>query len=303
MRPDWTVRKIKDFTKVMSGGTPRTSVKEYYDGGEIGWITPADLTGYDKSTIAKGKRNITELGLRSSSAKLLPTGTVLFSSRAPIGHVAIAEQELATNQGFKNILPSEFHDPKYLYWYLKSIKQEIELKASGTTFKEISASEMGEIEIVLPPAGEQRRIAAVLDKAKCLIDQRRQLIAKLDELVQTTFLHMFGDISTNPRDWPIKEFNYFASIDTKMINDFQNYAEYPHIGIDSIEKNTGKLLGYRTVAEDNLTSGKYLFTPEHIIYSKIRPYLNKVAVPNVFCKQKVQRIAAKSAEACRSVFY
>lgn len=90
---------------------------------------------------------------------------------------------------------------------------------------------------------------------------------------------MFGDLKTNTMNWEIIKFNEFASIDTNMIKDFDKYADYPHIGIDSIEKGTGELRGYRTVKEDGVISGKYLFTPRHIIYSKIRPNLNKVALP------------------------
>ncbi len=91
---------------------------------------------------------------------------------------------------------------------------------------------------------------------------------------------MFGDPKTNPMGWPIKSFDEFASIDAQMTTDYAKYADYPHIGIDSIEKDTGELSGYRTVKEDNVISGKYVFGPQHIIYSKIRPALNKVALPN-----------------------
>ncbi len=91
---------------------------------------------------------------------------------------------------------------------------------------------------------------------------------------------MFGDPKTNPKGWPVKAFDDFAIIDATMTTDYDKYADYPHIGIDSIEKDTGVLFGYRTVKEDNVISGKYIFTPNHIIYSKIRPNLNKVALPS-----------------------
>ena len=99
-------------------------------------------------------------------------------------------------------------------------------------------------------------------------------------IVKSRFIEMFGDLANNTKNWIIKNFTECAIIDTKMVKDFEEYADYPHIGIDSIEKETGVLSGYRTVKEDNVISGKYLFTPEHIIYSKIRPNLNKVAMPN-----------------------
>ncbi|MFL1662099.1 restriction endonuclease subunit S [Bacillus cereus] len=214
MNSGWKKLKIKEFTKVLSGGTPKSSVVEYYEGGTIGWITPSDLTGYNRQFISKGRRNITNLGLEKSAAKLLPAGTVLFSSRAPIGHVVIAENELTTNQGFKNILPSSMHNPKYLYWYLKSVKDEIEFRASGTTFKEISGSEMNEIEIPLPSLEEQTKIVAVLDKAQTLIKKRKEAIVKLDELIKSVFLDMFGDPLTNSKCLPTKKLNDIGKIQT-----------------------------------------------------------------------------------------
>lgn len=113
---------------------------------------------------------------------------------------------------------------------------------------------------------------------------------------------MFGDIESNTKQWEIKTFSEFAIIDTNMTNDFEKYADYPHIGIDSIEKNTGILSGYRTIKEDGVISGKYLFTPNHIIYSKIRPNLNKVALPDFYglCSADAYPILAK--ENCNRIF-
>ena len=96
---------------------------------------------------------------------------------------------------------------------------------------------------------------------------------------QSRFIELFGDLKTNPKGWPVLPFPAFAEIDGNMTTDYERYADYPHIGIDSIEKGTGELKGYRTVREDGVISGKYIFTPQHIIYSKIRPNLNKVALP------------------------
>ena len=137
-----------------------------------------------------------------------------------------------------------------------------------------------EIEMPLPPLEEQRRIAAVLDKVSGLIAKRRAQLDKLDLLVKSRFVEMFGDFKLNTKKWPISSFDEFAIIDGSMTTDYEKYADYPHIGIDSIEKETGALKGYRTVAEDGVISGKYVFTPKHIIYSKIRPNLNKVALPS-----------------------
>ena len=161
---------------------------------------------------------------------------------------------------------------KYLYYCLQAIR--IPNTGYNRHFKWLK-----EASVPLPPLDEQRKIAAVLDKVSDLIAKRRQQLTKLDELVKARFVEMFGDFKRNTMGWPVVGFKEIAIIDGTMTTDYKKYANYPHIGIDSIEKNTGKLIGYRTVAEDGVISGKYVFTPKHIIYSKIRPNLNKVALP------------------------
>ncbi|MEW9110743.1 MAG: restriction endonuclease subunit S [Cytobacillus gottheilii] len=173
---NWEWTKLGSIAEVVGGGTPKSNVKEYYDDGNIPWITPADLSGYNNMYINEGKRNITQLGLEKSSARLLPTNTVLLSSRAPIGYVVIAANEVSTNQGFKNFLPSAAIYPQFLYWYLKNSKAYLESMASGSTFKEISGSRCKNISFPLPPLNEQKRIA---DKVKLLlnkIEEAKQLI-------------------------------------------------------------------------------------------------------------------------------
>ena len=126
----------------------------------------------------------------------------------------------------------------------------------------------------------QQTVADILDKANEFIALRKEQLAKLDELIKARFVELFGDLKSNPMEWPVVPFTEFAKIDGNMTTDYEKYADYPHIGIDSIEKGTGALKGYRTVREDGVISGKYIFTPQHIIYSKIRPNLNKVALPD-----------------------
>ncbi len=168
---NWCWTKLGNITEIIGGGTPSSSVKEYYEGGTITWITPADLSGYKNIFISSGEKKITELGLKKSSAKLLPPNTVCLSSRAPIGYVAIAQNELCTNQGFKNFLPSICYAPQYLYWYLKGNKELLQGYASGTTFLELSGNKAAIIPIPLPPLAEQQRI----------IDRIESLFSKLDE--------------------------------------------------------------------------------------------------------------------------
>lgn len=173
-------------------------------------------------------------------------------------------------------------DKSFLFDFLNSdsFEQKCILSSKGVAQKNLSTEWLKDYKIPLLPLEEQRKIAAILDKVSDLIAKRRQQLDKLDELVKARFVEMFGDFKYNTMGWPTATFKEIATIDSTMTTDFEKYANYPHIGIDSIEKGTGKLTGYRTVAEDGVISGKYAFTPNHIIYSKIRPNLNKVALPD-----------------------
>lgn len=152
--------------------------------------------------------------------------------------------------------------------------------ATGATIPHVSRKALENLEIPLPTLSEQRAIVAKLGRAQRLIDIDMEMLAKYDELIQSVFLEMFGDPVINPKGWEVKSFDDMAIFDTNMISDFEKYGDLLHVGIGNIEKETGKIRDCKTAKEEGITSGKYLFTEEHIIYSKIRPYLNKVALPN-----------------------
>jgi type I restriction enzyme S subunit len=154
---------MSEVADIVGGGTPRTSRYDFWEGGDVPWITPADLSGYVDREISSGARNITSLGLDNSSARLIPAGSVLFSSRAPVGYVAIASNSLTTNQGFKSFVLSDGIIPEFVYYYLQRAAKEIIKLASGTTFLEISARKCASIPIPIAPTQEQRRIVAKLD--------------------------------------------------------------------------------------------------------------------------------------------
>ena len=160
----WEVCKIKNKFMIISGGTPKSDVESYWN-GDVVWVTPADYNTEDK-VIVKGKRNITEEGLKNSSATILPKNSIIFSKRAPIGLVAINAVPLATNQGCLGCIPKLNVDTIYSYFLLSSFQKQFELLGSGTTFKEISLSSFSSFVIPLPPLTEQRAIADWLD-AKC----------------------------------------------------------------------------------------------------------------------------------------
>ena len=184
------------------------------------------------------------------------------------------------NQRVCKITACEGTSEEYLRFALSRALKEIERRTAFVTVKHLSAKELNKLEIDAPPLEKQEYISGCLAKIEKVIALRKKELSELDDLIKARFVELFGDLKINNKKWDMLGFSDIARIDTNMIHDFSEYQEYPHIGIDSIEKETGRLVGYRTVSEDGVISGKYLFTPDHIIYSKIRPNLNKVAMPD-----------------------
>ena len=190
---EWEVKMIQEIGEVVSGGTPKTKEDSYWD-GNISWITPKDLSNFTERYIEVGERSITELGLKNSSAKLLPKGTVLFSSRAPIGYLAIARKELCTNQGFKNIVcDKKYSSNEFLFYMLKAKKNEIESIAGGSTFKEVSGKVVKEFKIPMPPLNEQKAIAHILSTLDDKIEVNNQINKTIENMAQAIFKQWFVD--------------------------------------------------------------------------------------------------------------
>lgn len=160
----WKWVTLDDIGIVVSGGTPSTKEPEFWN-GDISWITPADLSSFEDVYISKGQRNISQIGLEYSSAILLPKNSIIFSSRAPIGYVAITQNELATNQGFKNLILPKSINPKYAYYYLKTVKELAETMASGTTFLELSSEKFKKIPFPIAPIEEQNMIVDKIENS------------------------------------------------------------------------------------------------------------------------------------------
>ena len=173
---EWIECKISDIGTVVGGATPSTKKPENYENGTIAWITPKDLSTFSGRYIQHGERNITESGLRSCSTQLLPKNTVLFSSRAPIGYVAIAANDVCTNQGFKSVIPNENTNPLFLYYLLKYNKGKIEGMGSGTTFKEVSGNTMKNIVVSVPTDKKvQERISSMLGSIDDKIEENERI--------------------------------------------------------------------------------------------------------------------------------
>ena len=191
---EWIECKISDIGTVVGGATPSTKKPENYENGTIAWITPKDLSTFSGRYIQHGERNITEAGLRSCSTQLLPKNTVLFSSRAPIGYVAIAANDVCTNQGFKSVIPNENTNPLFLYYLLKYNKDKIEGMGSGTTFKEVSGNTMKNIVVSVPKdMGTQKQIVAVLGSIDDKIELNNAINNNLLQQLNAIFKHWFTD--------------------------------------------------------------------------------------------------------------
>lgn len=195
---DPSLVRLDECCQIVSGATPKTEVSEYWD-GEILWATPKDLSNLPGKFIDDTSRKINKAGLSSCSAIMLPVGSVLLSSRAPIGHVAINTRPMATNQGFKNLIPkARLVDAAYLYHWLRANRVYLESLGNGATFKEISKAVVAKIQIPLPPLHEQRLIAKMLDQIDDLRAKRREAIVLLDDLAQSIFLDMFNESTGVP---------------------------------------------------------------------------------------------------------
>lgn len=185
--PAWTLGTISNLGTVVGGSTPSKSKPEYYTEDGIAWITPKDLSINKAKFISRGENDITELGLKNSSASIMPEGTVLFSSRAPIGYIAIASGEVTTNQGFKSVIPKPEIGTAYVYCFLKHNLPVIEGMASGSTFKEVSGSTMKNVPAIIPDTETLTCFndfcAPIFAHQRILEEQNQSLAALRDSLL------------------------------------------------------------------------------------------------------------------------
>ena len=208
-------------------------------------------------------------------------GDVLISWSASLGVYIWNRGDAVLNQHiFKVVFDKVELDKDFFVFQVDNLLKRAANQAHGATMRHLTKPVFDALPFYLPDIKTQRLISSKLSLIGHLIEDHHNQLKKFDELIRSRFIELFGDLKLNSKNWKIFSFPEFALIDTQMIHDFHNYEDYPHIGIDSIEKDTGNILAYRTIGEDHVISGKYLFTANHIIYSKIRPNLNKVALPD-----------------------
>ena len=190
---DWKTFRVKEFADVIGGGTPKTKVAEYWN-GSIPWLTPKDLSNYTGRYVSKGERNISLKGLTNSSARILPPKSVLLTSRAPVGYLAIAKNELTTNQGFRSLVVKERFCPEFIYYLLLNNIEYLKRHASGSTFQELSGGTLNELEFVIPEnTSEQRAIAHILGSLDDKIELNRRMNQTLEAMARAIFKSWFVD--------------------------------------------------------------------------------------------------------------
>ena len=186
----WKKVRLGDVADIVGGGTPKTNIAEYWK-GDIPWLTPKDLSNIKVRYIRHGGRFISKLGLESSSAKLLPKGTVLLTSRAPVGYLAIAQNNISTNQGFRSLIVKKQYDNIFIYYLLKNNINYLKSQATGTTFGELSGSTLNSLEFLFPPLPEQKAIASVLSSLDDKIELLHRENKTLEAMAETLFRQWF----------------------------------------------------------------------------------------------------------------
>lgn len=287
--------KLKDVCKINMGQSPDSS--SYNESGE-------GIPFFQGNADFGDRYPVTRIWC-SEPKKVAQENDILISVRAPIGAINYSKEKCCIGRGLAALTVDKTKiSEKLLFWVLKAKKEELNRQGTGSTFKAISKKSLEELLIPQIDIKEQEKDVEILEKIYMIIQNKNKELKLLTDLISARFVELFGDLKSNNKRWPIVGFKECADIDTNMIHNFEGYEDYPHIGINCIEKETGRLIGYRTIAEDGVISGKYLFTPKHIIYSKIRPNLNKVALPDFkgLCSADAYPILVKS-EICNREYF
>jgi restriction endonuclease S subunit len=269
MKTTWV--KLSDVCETTSGGTPSRSVADYY-GGDIPWVKSGELLD---DLITDTEEKITKAGLASSSAKLFPAGTLLIALYgATVGRLGILGIDSATNQAVCGITPNEQLDRDFLFYYLLKQREKLIDSRTGGAQPNISQEIIRELDIPLPPLTKQKRIASLLARADRLRQLRRTAHDLSASVLQSVFLEMFGDDK-----YDLMEFREAIKIDRTAASE-NDGKTLPYVGLEDIEKDKGDFTkDYQPIVQ-NMLATNYKFTPKHVLYGKLRPYLNKVAMPS-----------------------
>ena len=285
--------KLGEICEIVSGSTPKTDVAEYWDGTEK-WITPAELND-ESYIIYDSVRKLTELGVKKTGLTPFPEGTVILSSRAPIGKVSIAGCEMCCNQGFKNLICSDIINNRYLYWFLKGNTAYLNSLGRGATFKEISKQIVASIEINVPSQAEQLAAVKQLEKVTDVIRLRRAQLQKLDELVKARFVELFGGIH-NSNKYPYKPIQELTDViiggtPNRDVNEYWECGTIPWVKTTELQNNVIKEVDESITKKGLNSSSAKLVPPGTVLIAMygqgktrgMTAYLNIEACTNQAC--------------------
>ncbi|ACP34064.1 restriction endonuclease subunit S [Corynebacterium aurimucosum] len=263
---DWPMVPLPKLVQFQSGGTPSTKKPEYYN-GEIPWVTSADIS---ESHCIDAKKFITEAAIRNSAACIAQPGSVLLVTRIGVGKSALVEAPVSFSQDVTNLNDlSEECNARYLLHFLQSARSFFQSRSRGVTIKGIKRTDLNDLLVPLPPLDEQRRIAAILDEVESAIVAAK---SQLSELSAIPF--WMGD-----RKFELVALSELVDIRSSLVDPTSEpYMDMPHIAPNNLSSGSDDFVGVKSAVEDRVTSGKYAFQAGDILYSKIRPYLNKVSI-------------------------
>lgn len=270
MKENWKIAQFKDVASVIGGSTPKTDVSEYWGGGNY-WVSPAELDGskYISSTV----KTITDLAVAKSNLTLLPAGTVLLSSRAPIGKVAITTVPMYCNQGFKNIVCGPELNNSYVYYFLKHNVAYLQSLGTGATFKEISKKVVETVKISYPSIEEQLRIIDELDLLTSIIDKKNAQLRDLDALAQSIFYEMFGDLMVSEK-WPrhiIKDLCIVNPSKKLIPSNLQANDTVSFLPMEDLEIKAGYAEPKQTRLLSEVQGSYTFFAEDDVLLAKVTP--------------------------------
>ena len=288
---DWKLRKLGEVTNIYKGGTPKRSVERYFE-GDIAWATPTDITRLNGTLyIDDTEEHISEEALEKSSAKLLPIGTVLLTSRATIGKVVITRILITTNQGFTNFICKDEIVNFFLAYYLKSHTEFLISLGTGTTFLEVTKAALLRVEIPIPPLPTQHKIAAILSTYDDLIENNTRRIKILEDMAQTLYQEWFvhyrfpehenvplveSELGQIPQGWEVVHFSDILDLMRNGINPTKFPEEiFAHFSIPAFDNEHMPILHNG----NSIKSSKYLVTKGCVLLSKLNPRIPRVWLP------------------------
>ncbi|OJS98724.1 restriction endonuclease subunit S [Marinobacter nauticus] len=290
----WLSLLIGEVADVVAGGTPKASNPDNFaeSGTQIPWLTPADLSKYSEKYISYGARDLSKAGYESSSAKLMPAGTLLFSSRAPIGYVAVAANEISTNQGFKNfVLPAEI-DSSYAYYFLRSIRDVAESMGTGTTFKEISGANAKKLPFILPPLAEQKVIADKLDTLLAQVENTKARLERIPQILKrfrqsVLAAAVSGRLTEEWREHSSSQFPYENRELSEIIHEMRNGLSpkpnedgrgHPILRISSVRPFSLDQIDIRHLEVSEKDKERYSLQPDDLLFTRYNGSIEFVGV-------------------------